>query len=198
MRLGRVDVPDYIACVIRAAAIFASTDEHVAMAIAMAESNFDTNAVGDAGCSIGLFQLNTCGGQGSDYASNPDALKDPKLNSNIAIRAIAVAVLSYRDAGLPAGTYVREVARHSGHPGFVPLNDARLARIEECFFLLVINSAGQLAAWPPWDGRICAGPPAPPPPLGSWSEGPAPSSAAEADGYIHKHLERIGELTDRF
>lgn len=198
MLLGQVEVNDYIACAIRAAAIFASTDEHVAMAIAMAESGFDPNIEGDAGCSIGLFQLNTCGGQGSDYANNKDALKDPKLNANIAIRAIAVAVLQFRDAGLPVDVYVREVARHSGHPGYVDLNDQRLLNIRDDFFRLVINSAGQLAPWPPFDGRLCADAPAPPPPLGSWSEGVNPTTKDQATAAIEAHFQRVSDLFARF
>ncbi len=212
-RFGSVDVNDTIACIIRSAAAFAGTDDHVAMAIAMAESGFDPDAVGDAGCSIGLFQLNTCGGQGDDYRDNRAALKNPWLNASIGIIAIARAVFRYKDRGLTPDVYIREVARHSGHPGFVPLDDRRLIAIMDAYFRLLFHPTRGLIAWPPNDAGNCreaAGPPAPPPPpspppltpppppLGSWSEGPAPRDNAQADEAIKRHLDRVGELVDAF
>src|SRR3990167_115423 len=198
MRLGTVSVPDRIACITRRAAIFADTDAQAAMGIAMSESNFDPNAVGDAGCSIGLFQLNTCGGQGSDYADNRDALKDPHLNATIAIRPIALAVLRYRDAGLNKWDYFREVARHSGHPGLVSADDPRIVAIANNCFKLIFDASGRLSPWPAYNPALCADTTAPPPPLGSWSEGAAPTNGTEADDAIRKHLERIGQLVDTF
>src|SRR5215472_5705954 len=48
---------------------------NVALAVAVAESGLDPNAVGDHGCSHGLFQLNTCGGEGEGMSMSE--LQDP-------------------------------------------------------------------------------------------------------------------------
>lgn len=82
--------------------------------IMVAESNGNPSAVGDNGKSIGLFQLNTAGGQGSGYA--PATLYDPVVNARIAMPAIAEAYYAvkgkYTGAELTA-----QVAARSGHPG---------------------------------------------------------------------------------
>ena len=197
MRLGQVDVPDYIACLVRESTRRIGGFEWVVMGIVSAESAFDANAVGDAGCSIGLLQLNTCGGQGNDYRDNRDALKDPQLNLNIGIVPIAVATLQATQRGYTGERFIREIARSSGHPGWVPLDDARLTNIYNKTMRLITNAAGALVAWPTHDARACSGAIPPPAPLGSWSEGPAPVTQAQLDAAIHRHLERMGELVDR-
>jgi len=198
VRLGRVDVNDFIACCIRAEARNRNVDEWLAMGIVSAESAFDPNAMGDAGRSIGLLQLYVDGGQGSAYRANPDALKEPKLNLRIGMEAIATAAIFARSQGWAGERFIREVSRRSGHPGFVDIADARLTAIFNATVRLITNAAGVIVAWPPFNAAACSGAPAPPHPLGSWGEGPAPASAAQADAYIHRHLERIGELTDNF
>lgn len=82
--------------------------------IALAESNFDPNAMGDNGSSVGLFQLNTAGGQGAGYAR--DALLDPVLNAEIAARSMAAAFQTVKDT-VPPYLWASETARRSGHPG---------------------------------------------------------------------------------
>jgi hypothetical protein len=197
-RFGQVEVNDVIACIVRDETHKIGGFDWLNMGIALAESGLMSNAVGDAGCSIGLFQLNTCGGQGSAYADNPDALKDPRLNCRIGIPPIAVATWQATVRGYAGERFIREVARSSGHPGWVGLEDARLTHIVNSVKRLITNARGQIVAWPEFDPRVCAGGPLPPPPLGSWTEGPAPRDATEADGAIHRHLERMGELVDRF
>lgn len=197
MRLGRVDVDDFIACHIREAARRHNASEWMIAGIVAAESNFNPRALGDNGRSFGLLQLYIDGGQGSPYRDNPEALFDPRLNLDVGVPYIAMAELQARSRGYQGERYIREVARSSGHPGFVALNDPRLTHIFERTVQLITDASGKLVAWPAHNPRICSGAPPPPPPLGSWSEGPEPRTAEEIDGAIHRHLERIGELVDR-
>lgn len=198
MRLGRVDVPDHIACLVRQAVIEIGGFDWVVMGIVSAESGFDPNAVGDAGCSIGLLQLNTCGGQGNDYRNNKDALKDPKLNLQVGVPPIAVATLQATQRGYTGERFIKEIARSSGHPGFVPLDDPRLEHIYDDTVRLITDNRGNLVKWPVHDPRRCSGAIAPPPPIGSWTEGPTPRTVAEADAAIVRHANRVGELMEAF
>lgn len=62
-------------------------DPRLALAIAQHESNFRANAVSGNGCDRGVFQLNTCGGEGvgvPDYLIN-----DPYSNAKIALSKVA-------------------------------------------------------------------------------------------------------------
>jgi len=60
-----------------------ASEEHIDAALALAtaeeESGFDPRAVGDSGCSFGLFQANRCGGAGTGYSV--DQLTDPDFNA---------------------------------------------------------------------------------------------------------------------
>lgn len=59
---------------------------------AFVESGFNPNAVapsGNGGTVIGLYQIEVPNGMGAAYASNPNALLDPTLNSTMAINAMA-------------------------------------------------------------------------------------------------------------
>lgn len=198
VRLGRVDIDDVIACIIRSEADRQGCPNYIALGIAMAESGFDQNAVGDAGCSIGLYQLNTCGGQGSDYKDNPDALKDPKLNAQIGIVAITRAAFISTAAGFTGDQWIREVARRSGHPGFVPLDDSRLTNIANDCYELIFDDAGHFVQWPPNNPAVCSGVIAPPPPLGAWTEGAAPQNKDQAQVAIEAHFQRVNDLFIQF
>lgn len=197
-RFGRVTVNDRIACLIRAECARQGCPEYIAMGIVSAESGFDPNAVGDNGRSIGLLQLYVDGGQGSAYRDNPDALKDPVLNLSIGIRPIALAAFEATRRGYTGERYIREVARSSGHPGFVDLNDARLTNIVNATYRLIFNADGSFAQWPPNDPRNCGGTPPPPPPIGSWTEGVAPRNEEEAEAAITAHLVRVVQLLKSF
>lgn len=91
------------------------------LAIMLAESGGNPGAHNDSGedDSIGLFQLNRAGGQGSGY--DPDVLRDPLQNATIARRAIYAA---YTDAFNAMATIplvnlpMADVAINSGHPGW--------------------------------------------------------------------------------
>jgi hypothetical protein len=198
VQLGTVQVDDFIACVIRTEAQAQGCPEYIAMGIAMAESGFDPNAVGDNGCSIGLFQLNTCGGQGSDYANNKDALKDPKLNARIAIHPITVAAFEASAAGYQGEQWIRWVCAHSGHPGNVALNDPRITNIFADTMHLITNAAGQLTPWPANNPAVCGGAVPPPPPIGSWAEPLNPANKDQAQQVIEAHFQRISDLFERF
>ena len=60
---------------------------NVAIAVAMAESGLDPNAVGDQGCSHGLFQLNACAGEG--VGMTPAEMADPYTNALKALQQFA-------------------------------------------------------------------------------------------------------------
>lgn len=96
--------------------VFASqgVPDYVWYPIMIMESGGNPNAVGDGGVSIGLFQLNTAGGQGTGY--NPGYLKDPVVNAEVASRAIAPAYNAIKDRYLPQ-SMAAQVALRSGHPG---------------------------------------------------------------------------------
>lgn len=61
---------------------------NVALATAMAESGLNPTIVGDNGCSHGLFQLNTCGGEGQGMSLSE--LNDPYTNAVTALRQFAL------------------------------------------------------------------------------------------------------------
>lgn len=198
VQLGRLAVPDDIACIIRSEADRQGCPQYIALGIARAESAFDPNAVGDNGCSIGLFQLNTCGGQGSDYATNPNALKDPKLNAQIAIRPITIAAFGSSQQGLQGEAWIRNVAIYSGHPGRVSPQDPRVTAIFTYCMQLIFNANGTPAVWPPNDPARCSGVIPPPPPLGVWAEPFVPQSRDDAERLALSHFDRVDQLWRAF
>lgn len=198
VRLGQVDVDDFIACVIRSEAQAQGCPEYLAMGIALAESGFDPNAKGDNGRSIGLFQLYVDGGQGSDYKDNPDALLDPKLNARIGIRPITIAAFGCTSQGKTGDDFIRCVATHSGHPGAVPTDDPRVTSIVNATVRLITDAAGRLTPWPANNPAICSGAVPPPPPLGSWAEPLNPGNKDQAQTVIEAHFQRISDLFTRF
>lgn len=219
-RYGQVDVNDTIACLMRERVASDGGEPWILFGIVAAESGFAPNAVGDRAsgpsvtvgnqsyapyrdpngaywCSLGLLQLNLCGGQGVGYS--PTTLFDPRRNLEIGYRPIAIATIQAYQRGYTGERFIREIARSSGHPGFVPLEDARLTSIVNHTVRLITDSRGNLAPWPAYRPSDCgAAVPAPPPPIGSWAEGPAPANSQQADDAVHRHLERIGDLVDRF
>ena len=197
MRLGQVEVNDYIACLVRETTRRIGGFEWIVAGIVSAESGFDPGAEGDGGRSIGLLQLYVDGGQGSAYRDNPGALKDPQLNLDIGIPPIAVATLQATKRGYTGERFIREIARSSGHPGWVPLEDYRLTNIYDHTIRLITDSKGNLVPWPTHNPAVCSGAIPPPPPLGSWSEGPDPLTEPAANTAIFRHLERIDELMRR-
>jgi hypothetical protein len=197
-RFGQVDVDDIIACIIRDEARKANIPEFVPMGIAAAESGFDPNAEGDNGRSIGLFQLYLDGGQGSDYVNNPEALKNPRLNAQVAMPPIVNGYWWAVQQGYTGEDLIRQVAIHSGHPGRVDPHDYRVDSIYNWTVQLITNGAGAIVAWPPFNSAVCAGLPPPPPPIDTWSEGSQPTNRDEADAAISRHAERIGQLVDNF
>lgn len=215
-QFGQYAIDDFIACVIRDEARKANIPDWLPMGIAGAESGWDPNALGDEVSgptvtvgghtynsyrdpasgryysSIGLFQLNVCGGQGSGY--NPADLLNPRLNTQIAMAPIAAAYVWAANNGYAGIDLVRQVAIHSGHPGYVDPMDYRVQNIADVTMRLLFNADGTWAQFPPFNASVCAGLPPPPPPLDSWSEGPLPASRQDADNLIERHLDRVGEL----
>jgi hypothetical protein len=88
--------------------------EFVWYPIALAESGLNALARGDNGASIGVFQLNRNGGQGTGYTV--DQLSDPTMNAEIAAQSIVPAYNALKGS-IPSGSLAAEVARRSGHPG---------------------------------------------------------------------------------
>jgi hypothetical protein len=82
--------------------------------LAWAESRGNPNAIGDNGCSVGLFQLNRCVGQGTGYTV--EQLKDPLFNAQIAAQRIGAAWQQLQSSALPPPELALQVARQSGHP----------------------------------------------------------------------------------
>ena len=88
--------------------------EFVWYPIALAESGLNALAQGDNGASIGVFQLNRMGGQGTGYTV--EQLSDPTTNAEIAAQTIAPAYRALQGT-VPVNQLAAEVARRSGHPG---------------------------------------------------------------------------------
>jgi len=219
-QFGQYNIDDYVACVIRDEARKANIPDWLPMGIAGAESSWDPNAKGDEVSgptvvvggttyyayqdpasgryysSLGLFQLNICGGQGSGY--NPVDLFDPRRNAQIAMPPIAGGYVWAVNHGYTGTDLIRQVAIHSGHPGYVDPFDYRVQNIVDITLRLLFNADGTWAQFPPFNAAACSGLPPPPPPLDSWSEGPAPTNRDEADSAISRHADRIGQLVDLF
>ena len=213
---GQYAINDVIACIVRDEARKANIPDFIALGIAGAESSFNENPLGDevpgptvqVGSktynayrdpasgryfqSLGLFQLNICGGQGTGY--NPTDLLNPRFNAQVGVPPIASGYVWAVNHGYAGTDLIRQVAIHSGHPGYVDPHDYRVDNIVNVTLKLIFNPDGSWATWPPFNASVCAGLPPPPPPLDSWSEGPAPTSRADADSAIEKHLDRVGQL----
>ena len=84
-----------------------------AIANAMRESNLSHTAVGDHGCSIGLFQCNTCGGAGQGL--DKDKLKSPVFNTQTILRVLKSAAgkrtLAAHNAADAAEFWTRDIER---------------------------------------------------------------------------------------
>lgn len=77
--------PAVVQAIIKAAQDM-GVDPRLALAIAQHESSFNPQAEGDHGCSKGVFQLNTCTGEGVGV---PDyLLNDPYSNAKIALQKV--------------------------------------------------------------------------------------------------------------
>lgn len=213
---GQYAIDDIIACIVRDESRKANIPDWLPLGIAGAESGWDPNALGDEVSgptvvvggvtyqsyrdpatgryysSIGLFQENICGGQGTGY--NPVDLLNPRNNTQIAVAAITNAYVWAVQQGYTGTDLIRQVATHSGHPGRVDPMDPRVQHIVDVTLGLIFMPDGSWAQWPPFNAAVCAGLPPPPPPLDSWSEGPVPTSRAEADAAIENHLTRVGQL----
>lgn len=119
--------------------------------IAWLESRGDPNAIGDGGCSVGLFQLNRCEGQGIGYSVQE--LQDPLANAKLAAGAIARAWNNVRQSTSDKPTQAVEVARQSGHP----LGSALAAIVQEFLdigeiigaTLGIANTSGTLPTFQP-------------------------------------------------
>ncbi|MBF6601296.1 MAG: hypothetical protein IVW36_12385 [Dehalococcoidia bacterium] len=64
--------------------------------------------------------------------------------------------------------------------------------------LLIFNADGSPAVWPPNDPSRCSGVPAPPPPLGTWSEPFTPTTRDQGQQVIEAHFQRISSLFAEF
>jgi len=124
--------------------------DYVWKSIVLMESggNPKSENVTDKEASYGLFQLNTRGGQGAAYASNPEKLFDPKLNAEIGIPAIARAYRQAKNQDIEDGPDLAAwVAAHSGHPGYnVPLDDYRIKRVKALASWSVDSASGSVGS----------------------------------------------------
>lgn len=98
--------PSVVAAIVQAARE-QGVDPVLALATAFQESGLNPNAVGDQGCSIGLFQLNTCGGEGVGLSSAQ--LHDPLTNARRALSEFAAVQRS--NPGLSGGALAAAAQR---------------------------------------------------------------------------------------
>lgn len=78
--------PDVMSAIAKAAQA-TGVPYNVALAVAVAESGLDPTAVGDQGCSHGLFQLNACAGEGVGMTLSD--MQDPYKNALKALQQFA-------------------------------------------------------------------------------------------------------------
>lgn len=74
------------------------------------ESGGNPNAVGDGGSSIGLFQMNMAGGEGSGYTA--EQLRDPNVQFNHMMPKFAAAFKDAKANGLSGGQIASYFAQH--------------------------------------------------------------------------------------
>ena len=115
--------------IIREEAQLAGVPIDLAYTFVAVESSFDprAHALNDIEDSVGLLQLNRRGGQGAGYTV--EQLMDPRFNLRLGLPAIAAAYAIAWQPSRPAYEFLWAVAVGSGHPGSVPLGDARIVRI---------------------------------------------------------------------
>lgn len=130
-------------------------DGNLVAAVAWRESRHNPNAVGDAGCSCGLMQLNWCVGAGAGYSCRQ--LQDPALNV-----ALGAAYLR-RCADAFPGDWTRAVAAYRQGIGGVRVHGP----IDEGRYITQI-----LAKWREYAGDDSSG----------WDPSPTPAApSAEID-----------------
>ena len=98
------------------AAQAAGVPYNVALATAMAESGLNPNAVGDQGCSHGLFQLNTCGGEGAGMSSAQ--LNDPYTNALKALQQFAAVAKQNPSITSDPGAWAAAAQRPADPTGY--------------------------------------------------------------------------------
>lgn len=114
-------------------------------------------------CSHGLLQLNACGGQGTGMSWSQ--LTNPWINLDVGFQPIATAFRNTWTANIPQQTFLREIMRHSGHPGNVPDGNPVF---EDAFANLWPKWLCTYQAFVPGDPVIIpppVTPPNPPPPI---------------------------------
>lgn len=89
---------------------------NVALATAIAESGLDPNAVGDHGCSHGLFQLNTCGGEGTGMSL--DQMQDPYTNALTALQQFAAVAQANPGITADPGAWAAAAQRPQDPTGY--------------------------------------------------------------------------------
>lgn len=96
---------------------------------------------GQFGCSHGLLQLNSCGGQGQGMSWSE--LTNPWINCNVGLKYIADAFRAVWSPTIPQYDFIYQISTQSGHPGPVDYNDYRITTIFgiwQCFYqALVLN-----------------------------------------------------------
>lgn len=86
----------------------------VLAAVMMAESGGRPNEVGDSGCSVGLYQLNACGGLGNGMG---DSRYDPWTNASVGASALARSWRVGLSLGLSGEALVRYAYNFGINPG---------------------------------------------------------------------------------
>jgi hypothetical protein len=93
---------------------YGMTDPNILRAIIQAESQWNPNAVGDAGASIGLLQNHMRGGRGTGYTK--EQLLDPRFNLELGMPEISSWYRRGTAAGLSGADLARYVGQHAQRP----------------------------------------------------------------------------------
>jgi hypothetical protein len=99
-----------------------------------------------------LFQLNICGGQG--YGADWGRLISAQYNTEIAMPALQYGAAVANESGAEGKAWVWQASIHSGHPGFVSIDDSRIGVIWSIALKLIFNADGSWAVWPTLPGEI--------------------------------------------
>jgi|SRR5215469_12475315 len=89
------NIPSWVVQGVLMAARDTGIPYELALAIVQQESQFNPNAVGDDGCSVGVAQLNTCAGEGVDVP--PYMLNDPYQNAKISFTHVKEVMQAHPD-----------------------------------------------------------------------------------------------------
>lgn len=172
--------PDVIAAAIAQVAQTLGVDPNLAIATAIKESNLNPKASGDGGNSVGAFQLNFAGGEGTASGLTKTEATNPSVNAQVALTNFVSAQKQYPGASPGAIAFLAQ--KPFGYqPGM------SLAQVEQQPYTQQVNSIyGQLRAGAdPASLTVGAvGPQGPQAPPGTSAAGTSTSGGCGAKGNL--------------